>query len=184
MFQTIRLPVLIGLLSSPWWYTVNCCSYWCTVHSVFCCDSRGLTMLLRTYWNYTHAVSFAYDLPNECFTSLLLPLSFWTCSFFIVNGEWGLSLISGRLMQTHHMFFVLFISLLHLLWEDNTGATLDVNSLMVWFTVLSDNYSSRLLSFTWHFLSAAPDEIAVYHFLPVMLQHFFTMWAITSHCHA
>lgn len=92
------------------------------------------------------------------------PVSFVIFNLFIVNGESSLSLISGRWMQTNHMFFVLFISLLYLLWGDNIRITLDVNSLMVWFTILSDNYSSRLLSFTWHFLSAAPDEIAVYHF--------------------
>ncbi len=62
------------------------------------------------------------------------------------------------------MFFVLFISHQHWLWEDNKGVIVDVNSSMVWFTVLPHNYSGRLLSFTWHFLAAAPDEIAVYHF--------------------
>lgn len=35
---------------------------------------------------------------------------------------------------------------------------------MVWFTVLPHNYSSRLLSCIWHFLTVAPDEMAVYHF--------------------
>lgn len=63
----------------------------------------------------------------------------------------------------HRMFFVVFISLLVSLSADDTGAVSDVISLMVWFTVSPSNYSSPLLSFTWHFLTVAPDEIAVYH---------------------
>lgn len=62
------------------------------------------------------------------------------------------------------MFFVLFISHLHWLWEENKRVLLDVNSFMVWFSVLPYNYSNKVLSFTWHFVAVAANEIAVLSF--------------------
>lgn len=67
-----------------------------------------------------------------------------------------------RLLEFEDTICSLCYSPSYLHWLEE--AISDVNSLMVCFTVWPFNYSSRLHSFTWHFLAAAPDEIAVYHF--------------------
>lgn len=98
------------------------------------CVSRGLTL-----HNIVKLHIFAY----------VLFLDFFFLLFLNSNAPYVLCVIYQPLVS---------------LWVDNTGVVLDVKSLMLWFTVSPSNYSSKLLSFTWHFLTVAPDEIAVYHF--------------------